>query len=348
LHLSDSQLQLQLKAEELKNLTITAAENRLLESTLYQLTESSVTYDQKTGLSTAFNELIKVLFESYFKGNNYQFLAKVISAISISAKGSSHRNQITMWLSQTNRLHDAIVKQFYPGQKQIKDTGLTIIPKEGNKPVEDDPNHPNAKRLISELKELAFTIYSHLLDVSYEQIKPQVAPALLETGENETKLALITDILSTYHQAFKKHYLLDSVMQQYFYQVYYFINASLFNKLLENKSTLCTCANGFKIKQTMAELEDWGSHRSLKHLDKPLEHVIQAVNVLVMVDKAIFMDKGMIQSLFPILNFAQIKRILELFQTDDLSPDPVPPEVLQFLATIATRDEIQLHETAFV
>ena len=161
-------------------------------------------------------------------------------------------------------------------------------------------------------------------------------------------LKSFTPVLTDCYMLLKRHAVFDSVLQQFFCQAFYFINASLFNNLLKRKE-LCTCASGFRIKLGLSQLEEWtntakvdkkivtdpkkdkkilafaarylpsfNQHNWLLTLNTQrnyLKHVTEGATVLV-VGKDIFLDQKATRDAFPTLTAQQIKHLLQSFQPD--------------------------------
>jgi len=140
----------------------------------------------------------------------------------------------------------------------------------------------------------------------------------------------LTTILTEHLVSLRKHMIFDSVVKQFFCQVFYYINTRLFNDLLHQRE-LCTCGNGFQIKLGLGQLDEWVAKNDKKNLAvaarRYLQHITEAANVLV-VDKAIFEDETMISNVCPTLSIPQVRALLSQFRTDQYSPEPVPKAVL--------------------
>jgi len=153
-----------------------------------------------------------------------------------------------------------------------------------------------------------------------------------------------TGILTEYMELFQKHRVFPSVFQQFFCQIFYYIDAKLFNALMQRKD-LCSCHQGFQIKLGLSQLEEWiNKYKNEKHpmfsriARDYLGHITEASNVLV-VDKKMFLDGKMIEEHFSTLNAAQIKHLLDRYQTDQFSTEPVSREVLDKLGQLSKKDK---------
>eukprot|EP01121_Diplochlamys_sp_Union-15-3_P000185 TRINITY_DN10176_c0_g1_i2.p1 TRINITY_DN10176_c0_g1~~TRINITY_DN10176_c0_g1_i2.p1 ORF type:complete len:170 (+),score=28.10 TRINITY_DN10176_c0_g1_i2:265-774(+) len=124
--------------------------------------------------------------------------------------------------------------------------------------------------------------------------------------------------LSSYYEHFEKIDLPQIVINLLYAQIFYFINASLFNHIIE-KAELCKAATGFAIKMTISQLEEWASKQHdilLPLIRGQFDYITEAANVLV-IDKSIFLSEEVVASIFVKLNPVQIKHILASFSPDE-------------------------------
>ncbi|KYR00657.1 C2 calcium/lipid-binding region-containing protein [Tieghemostelium lacteum] len=105
-------------------------------------------------------------------------------------------------------------------------------------------------------------------------------------------------------------------------QIFYFINSQITNHLLTNQS-VCTSTQGLEVKMGVSRLKEWCSTTNFKTASQQLDPAHEASNLLV-IDKNVFVDVEAIKSIFSKLNLNQIRKLLESFAPDDLSPEPLP------------------------
>ncbi len=177
------------------------------------------------------------------------------------------------------------------------------------------------------------------------------APSSSHAGTN---VAHLVHLLSQTYELLQNSRVPDSIVAQFFTQIFYFIDALLMNALITRKE-LCTCSNGFQTKLELSDLEAWIQKNgtfmnSVKyptfvllftyHRDE-LNPIIQAATLLVM-DKSALGDKEVLTNMCPNVNFVQVKRLLENFLPDQLYPDPVSPKVKEKLENLVSKSGNQL------
>lgn len=63
----------------------------------------------------------------------------------------------------------------------------------------------------------------------------------------------VIGILANTLEALTRNYVADAVISQVFVQVFFYMDAVLFNALVDRKDC-CTCTNGFQIKLELSEI----------------------------------------------------------------------------------------------
>ncbi|GAM19402.1 hypothetical protein SAMD00019534_025770 [Acytostelium subglobosum LB1] len=127
----------------------------------------------------------------------------------------------------------------------------------------------------------------------------------------------------------------SKIASQLLNQVFYFINAQITNNFLQNPH-VCRATMGFKVKMGVSRLKEWCSTTNYKSISDQLDSSLEAANLFVL-DKSIFVDVEAIKPIFQKLNLLQIKKLLESFEPDDLSPDPLPAQLQKVLRDGWTR-----------
>eukprot|EP01087_Luapelamoeba_hula_P013718 TRINITY_DN393_c0_g2_i1.p1 TRINITY_DN393_c0_g2~~TRINITY_DN393_c0_g2_i1.p1 ORF type:complete len:938 (+),score=285.04 TRINITY_DN393_c0_g2_i1:237-3050(+) len=289
---------------------------------------------------------------------NERLLARVLLAMKKAYQANSYdNNALVPWLSFGCMLHESLETEVGTSEDEnsgdIPENGI-CIPKEGERPDVDDDD-PVAT-FFHNLETLIFEIYSAVLRNLYTQLNEIVVSGILQLPSvitdprshgavGKQDLKSFTGVLTDTFLLLKRHYVFDSVLQQFFCQVFYFLDAALFNHLVKRRD-LCTCAEGFKIKLGLSQLEEWTNAPKADKRANPdpkkdrkiltyaaknyLKHIHEAATVLV-VGKEIFQDEKSIADAFPTLRPHQIKHLLESFQTDQFSPDSVPKKAFMTL-----------------
>jgi hypothetical protein len=204
---------------------------------------------------------------------------------------------------------------------------------------EPSPSSP----LQDRLEWLAFSVYKQLVSVICDKLMPELAPVIIEkplTDKNRTqvKTSAVMRILDRVLARTRNHYLYDAVTQQLFVQLFYAIDAHLVNIVLQK--TKLTPSSGFQIKLGLSHLEDWisqpesnpGERALLAPCVGQLDGLRDVGGVLVL-DKALLADASTLQSIFKALNLRQVKRLLEVFEPDQLAQGELPSSVRHAIQT---------------
>lgn len=280
---------------------------------------------------------------------NERLLAKVVLAVKKASQAASvDIHSLTPWFGYATMLHEQLENEVGTSEDEnsgdLPENGVHI-PREGEQPEdEDDP----VAMFFHNLELLIFDIYSTLIRHFYTQLNETVIPAILypqDKSHRSPENKSVSAVMNEMYDALARHFVFDSIKKQFFSQVFYYINACIFNSLLK-KRDLCTCGTGFQVKMGLSQLEEWVVNCRDKKLLLPvcrqfLAHITEAANVLV-VDKEIFADESMISSVFPTLNVAQVKHLLDSFHPDQFSPAGVSRSVLTSLDEMVRSNDDQL------
>ena len=126
-------------------------------------------------------------------------------------------------------------------------------------------NNPNLTPM-EKLKALISKIYCLLLDFMAHTIKPllylvmdvSASPGSPRKSGNSSKgdMSKLTIIFTNFIATFQQTHIHDKVVQHFFLEVFYFVNATIFNELMLRRD-LCTFSTGmeYKMKVTMLEGE---------------------------------------------------------------------------------------------
>jgi len=99
---------------------------------------------------------------------------------------------------------------------------------------------------------------------------------------------------------------------------------------------MCHPSTGLRLKQIVADIKEWTLKHSMAQaafqrtdplMSNIMLHTVEAGNVLLM-DKFVFLNRDVL-STFAALGPAQIARILNFFNPDDVSAEPLSPKVTQ-------------------
>jgi len=315
-------------------------ENKIIEQCIYT---SSLTFRDGVGscASSLFAQLSDV---SAFSNENSRLFTKVISALNQSIERSMYNSSdLCYWLSNISGL----IHLIKDGPNNIDNDrdpiidGILISPST-NSPVSSSRKSPSLTFYYS-LENLCREVYSLLLHNIYNKLKPKLS-SILDQGScildkhtnrlsHTNHLNKICKVLEKYLNMMKDKFVFDSIIQQFYSQVFHFVSYSLLNDILnqEHQQSSCSPTFGFTIKLSLSKIEDWLSSIDDRDLLIPtrdnLMAIIEAANLMV-IDKSIFTDSESIISAFSTLNILQIKKLLEIWKPDHLSPDPIPSSVI--------------------
>ncbi|KAF2073381.1 hypothetical protein CYY_005294 [Polysphondylium violaceum] len=149
------------------------------------------------------------------------------------------------------------------------------------------------------------------------------------------------DILQEFFEILRQNYVHPSLINQFFSQLFYYINSLLLNSLY-NIPDLCSTVNGFQIKIELSKIQDWVS---VSHLSiTQLEPMIEAANLLVM-DKELLSDPDTLNQVCPSVSMYHIKHFLKHFQPDRINSDPIPDTVFSAIERLISARQEPLPET---
>jgi hypothetical protein len=199
-----------------------------------------------------------------------------------------------------------------------------------------------ASNLQDRIEWLSFGVYRQLVTVICNKLTPVLAPVIIEKPltdkKTQVKTSAVMRILDRVLARTRQHYLYDAVVQQLFVQIFYFISCHLVNTILQKNKL--TPSIGFQIKLGISHLDDWiaqpsgsSAERSLLTPCSAQLDGIRDVGGVLVLDKALLSDASTLQSIFRVLSLRQIKRLLEVFEPDQLAQGGLPQSVRDALAT---------------
>ena len=300
-------------------------ERKLIETAIYG---ADPEYDEDNKMPVNVLLLSESLQEwNVFEPTNEDLLSNLIGSIKKSFTRSAYDSEILgYWLSLTCNLYTKLV-DFIPSSVHLDLNLFTNYLIEGRESTSDllDP----VPKFFFDLVLLAFDIYSVLLINLYSQLDHILLPPLLEQTNAVINGSKSTDkkksnsndyaiILSDILKLLKKNYINDTVIRYFMIQIFYFMDAQVFNTLLR-RPDLFTASNGFQIKMAISQVEG-----ALGKVDKQLlsiahsqlNHMREVADLLVL-DKSIVSDETTVSQIFSHLNVVQIKHILDKFKPDE-------------------------------
>ncbi|KAH3760645.1 laminin, alpha 3/5 [Pelomyxa schiedti] len=191
--------------------------------------------------------------------------------------------------------------------------------------------------------------YTHILKRTKKVLKPLILPSILEqslpvfsktekrpaTKNSGTIISALTELMQYSSLTLPK-----PVYVQFFCQLYYWINAVVFNHIVTHPD-ICTCSTGFQVKLSLSQLEDLASTNSFKEARSFLRHCQQAAGVL-MVDPQV-LDNAISSSIFGVLSPSQVATLVVHFRPDSNFPGlEVPKEVVTKMEALVTTESVIL------
>eukprot|EP00026_Physarum_polycephalum_P003323 Phypoly_transcript_03333.p1 GENE.Phypoly_transcript_03333~~Phypoly_transcript_03333.p1 ORF type:complete len:813 (+),score=166.55 Phypoly_transcript_03333:333-2441(+) len=202
---------------------------------------------------------------------------------------------------------------------------------------------------------LASKVYAQLVKNVVTRMEEELVGLLLHSHHmpRGTPLAggagLVLTIINQVHSNLLDYHVPPPVAAQLFTQIYYYINAVLFNSMLTpgpSREDLCTCNSGFRIRLQLSRLEEWIPSPAQSSLLTPgqliqlreqLAPAVQASKLLV-IDKKLLTDHEVFDQLCPVLSVAHVRRILSNYLPDALSPEPLPTTIAQTLDLLEKKE----------
>ncbi|KAN0035296.1 hypothetical protein ACTA71_004561 [Dictyostelium dimigraforme] len=318
-------------------------EGRLIEQCIY--TQPLTFVD---GIGSVASSLYEQLTDiCAFSQENGKLFTKVFTALQQALERSMYNsNDLAYWLSNISGL----IHLIKDGPNNIDDDrdpiidGILIM--QNNSFSSTSQRKTPSQTFYYQLENLLRESYSLLLHSIYNKLRPKLTKIIsfgacildkktnrFSAAENDVDINKICNILQKYMNLLKDKFIFDSIIQQFFSQTFHFISYTLLNEVL-NGENYCTPSSGFKIKLSLSKMDDWVSSSEERELLLPArDHfmsIIETANLMV-IDKSIFTDSESVISAFETLNILQIKKLLEIWKPDNLSPDPIPKKIIASL-----------------
>ncbi|KAK5577558.1 hypothetical protein RB653_002501 [Dictyostelium firmibasis] len=283
-----------------------------------------------------------------FSQENAKLFTKVHNALQQALERAMYNStDLAYWLSNISGL----IHLIKDGPNNIDDDRDPIIDgvlimQNNNSFSSTSQRKTPSQTFYYQLENLLRESYSLLLHSIYNKLRPKLTKIIsfgtcildkktnrFSAAENDVDINKICTILQKYMNLLKDKFIFDSIVQQFFSQTFHFISYTLLNEVL-NGENFCTPSSGFKIKLSLSKMDDWVSSSEERELLLPArDHfmsIIEAANLMV-IDKSIFTDSDSVISAFETLNILQIKKLLEIWKPDNLSPDPIPKKIIASL-----------------
>jgi len=162
----------------------------------------------------------------------------------------------------------------------------------------------------------------------------------------------IENLVANMLMKLQEHCVYGKIIVQFFGEIFVSLDKAVFNFLLEKASMFCVAERGMRLKILLPQLEQWCS-RNLKpygvnevvaHKLAGFPFSIQAATLMVLPDKRVLKEKGILQNICPSLTNSQLFHLLSYFQPSQKS-NVVPSSVLQTLKSLGdiSRDLTDLY-----
>ncbi|KYR01299.1 hypothetical protein DLAC_02020 [Tieghemostelium lacteum] len=319
-------------------------ENRIIEQCIYT---QSLTFRDGVG-ACASSLYSKLSDQNAFSQENSRLFNKVINGLTQSVEKAMYNSQeLAYWLSNTSGL----IHLIKDGPNNVNDNDRDplidgiLVNQNQSSPTTTSRRSPSLN-FYYQLESLSRECYSLLLHNIYKKLNPKLNNLISSAGVVDKKtnrfsstmshtqdIQKLCKVLGKYLNYFKDNFVFDSIVQQFFSQTFHYISYTMLNEIIDNGSqnNMCSPSSGFKIKLSISMIEDWISQLEERDLLLPSKEylsVITEASNLMVIDKSIFTDSEAILSAFSTLNILQIKKLLEIWKPDQLSPDPIPSSVL--------------------
>ncbi|KAN0003700.1 hypothetical protein ACTFIZ_009866 [Dictyostelium cf. discoideum] len=318
-------------------------ESRLIEQCIY--TQPLTFIDGNGSVASSLYEQLTDICA--FSQENGKLFTKVYTALQQALERSMYNStDLAYWLSNISGL----IHLIKDGPNNIDDDRDPIIDgvliMQNNSFSSTSQRKTPSQTFYYQLENLLRESYSLLLHSIYNKLRPKLTKIIsfgtcildkktnrFSAAENDADINKICNILQKYINLLKDKFIFDSIIQQFFSQTFHFISYTLLNEVL-NGENYCTPSSGFKIKLSLSKMDDWLSSSEERELLLPArDHfmsIIETANLMV-IDKSIFTDSDSVISAFETLNILQIKKLLEIWKPDNLSPDPIPKKIIASL-----------------
>jgi len=306
-----------------------ALEERLfIEKTIY-CAETGYTNDVPNVSSSLFRTLLSW---KAFPLAKTQLLGEILFALEISIQRAKYDwDMLAYWLSSMSH----ILYKFKKEQPNLLNPRNQFVSKESMMAISN---------FDAGLGRLLSSVYQLLVRSFYKQVTPLLAPAILSSrlhkgDENIETFSILASFL-TVLELLQAHHIPESIIGQLFSQLYYYVDAVLFNELCERRD-LCSANNGLKIKLELSKLEDWTQKSPILHKAsrKELSHIIEAANLLS-VEKSFLLQNEFREQICPSLNILQVKTLIQLF-TPENPQQAVPARTIEKLNELYARQQSQ-------
>eukprot|EP01126_Amoeba_proteus_P066972 TRINITY_DN9791_c0_g1_i10.p1 TRINITY_DN9791_c0_g1~~TRINITY_DN9791_c0_g1_i10.p1 ORF type:complete len:535 (-),score=167.90 TRINITY_DN9791_c0_g1_i10:270-1874(-) len=293
---------------------------------------------------------------------------KIIELLTSHVEKIFSRTQLVFWMKQVCHFVITFITSCPEenlDDRQMRTSGIPPLVPPGQRP-EKPQTIP--QKFISDLLTLLLTIYNKILEITYKCLdknlintvyhifqedqqvhaSKNLSSSLPDKDNRKNMNNLVLVELTKMKKKLETWEIFDSIVVQFFNQVYQYIDFTLWNELLAKPWQYCTMERGFHIKYSVSQLQDWKFEYNMKkHLQSGqslqsvcnLNYMTEASNLMVL-DKTLFTDKAVVNELFPTLSLNSIFYLLTNFQSSKMLPGAVPRSILEEFKKWGARSDI--------
>ncbi|KAL0478684.1 hypothetical protein AKO1_008281 [Acrasis kona] len=352
--------------EKLKKLEQETNENKLVD-----ILVSSKTPEYSHGYPISGPILFRACqhYSSFVSGSN-SLLKKIATAIETQVNQNQKNFQnLTYWLSTSIVLLNLVQKEHPISDSLGHDaTDRTITISTPNDPLGNDPKGiekeeaPSPAYLYqkefgfenpiaqfrSDLMRSATEAYVYLLQSSLEGLVQVLITSMFASlGKNgRMNASHTTKILSEQYTEFSTAHVYPPVMNQFFGQIYRYINYHTFNALVATGGAHCTMGSAIMLKMAVSELEEWASSKNFD-ISQELTTLRQSCDIMIM-NKSNLIEASTRKEICGNLTNQQVRRVLQLYHPDEYDPDAVPANVLRALPEVNVKSQDVFVDTSVI
>uniref|UniRef100_A0A6B2KW48 Myosin motor domain-containing protein n=1 Tax=Arcella intermedia TaxID=1963864 RepID=A0A6B2KW48_9EUKA len=209
-----------------------------------------------------------------------------------------------------------------------------------------EPTDPSIVRqdITSKLQLVFAQIYGKTLQRLMKHVHGELKSNLLTaspTGGTE-----VVNILLHYLHCFQKNCMVPSLVQQFFTDVFTFMDATIFNETILRKD-LCTFSSAFQLKMSLEEmlqtLSEQGGSVWLGNMESWFIHTRQIINCLTL-DKKLLCQSEIRKQVCPDISLVQLKQMCSLYECEEFE-NAILSEVIN---TLMSDPEFDLSQSLLV
>jgi len=184
-----------------------------------------------------------------------------------------------------------------------------------------EPTEPNFPRPDTQSKlQLVFAqIYGKTLHRLMKHIHGELKTHLLTSSPSSGGAPEVVAVLLRYLQCFQRNCMVPALVQQFFTDVFTFMDATIFNETILRKD-LCTFSSAFQLKMALEEmlqtLSEQGGATWLGNMDSWFTHTRQIINCLTL-DKKLLCQPEIRKQVCPDISLVQLKQMCSLYECEE-------------------------------